>query len=127
MPGIAKVRVARPSGAFSDVVAFYRDEVRLPVLSTFEGHDGYDGVIFGLPDATRQLELVHSVDARPRPGPEDQLVLYPDSEAAMAAIVARLTAAGHRPQTSPNPYWARVGAVCFVDPDGYWLVLSPES
>ena len=42
-------------------------------------------------------------------------------------VAARLREAGHEPQVLPNPYWERTGAVCFVDPDGYWLVVSPEA
>ena len=79
-----------------------------------------------LGDHTRQLELLHHGDATPSPTSEDQLVFYLGSAAAVASSAARITAAGHQPRTSPNPYWDRDGAVCFVDPDGYWLVLSPS-
>lgn len=30
-------------------------------------------------------------------------------------------------QDFAEPFWQRDGAVCFVDPDGYWLILSPSS
>ena len=53
-----QVRVERPARNFEAVVSFYRDVVGLPVLASFEDHDGYSGVVFGLTDASRQLELV---------------------------------------------------------------------
>jgi catechol 2,3-dioxygenase-like lactoylglutathione lyase family enzyme len=121
------VRVARPTRDLEATGRFYRDALGLPVLGTFEDHEGFSGVILGLPDATRQLELVSTAGASPAPTPEDQLVLYLRSAEAVASVAARLQAAGHEPQRSPNPYWTKVGAVCFVDPDGYRLVLSPQA
>jgi catechol 2,3-dioxygenase-like lactoylglutathione lyase family enzyme len=121
------VRVARPTRDLEAAAAFYRDALGLPVLGSFEDHDGFSGLILGVPDASRQLELVASPDAEPAPTAEDQLVLYLGSAAAVEAAAARIGAAGYEPRSSPNPYWANVRAVCFVDPDGYWLVLSPQS
>jgi catechol 2,3-dioxygenase-like lactoylglutathione lyase family enzyme len=121
------VRVARPTRNLDAAAAFYGDALGLPVLGSFDDHDGFSGVIFGLPDASRQLELVAAPDAKPAPTAEDQLVLYLGSAARVASAARRLQAAGHEPAISPNPYWADAGAVCFVDPDGYWLVLSPQS
>jgi hypothetical protein len=122
-----QVRVARPTSAFAATVAFYRDLVRLPVLGEFEDHGGFSGVIFGLPDASRQLELVSHHDTKPSPTTEDQLVLYLGSESDVAAVASRLEAGGFEAQSPLNPYWTADGARCFVDPDGYWLVLSSSS
>jgi catechol 2,3-dioxygenase-like lactoylglutathione lyase family enzyme len=121
------VRVARPSRDLEAAAAFYRDALGLPVLGSFEGHDGFSGLILALPDASRQLELVARPGAEPAPSAEDQLVLYLGSSELVEEAAMRIRAAGQEPSTSPNPYWANVGAVCFVDPDGYWLVLSPQS
>jgi catechol 2,3-dioxygenase-like lactoylglutathione lyase family enzyme len=121
-----QLRVARPTRDLDAVVSFYT-LLGLPVLSSFEDHDGYSGVILGLPDASRQLELVYRAGETPSPTPEDQLVLYLGSAERVEAEVARIKAAGFEPRPAANPYWARNGAVSFVDPDGYWLVLSPES
>lgn len=121
------IRVARPARDLEATAAFYRDAVGLPVLATFEDHDGFGGVILGLPDASRQLELVAAPDAEPAPTAEDQLVVYLGSSEGVENAAARLRERGQVPARSPNPYWADVGAVCFVDPDGYWLVLSPQA
>jgi catechol 2,3-dioxygenase-like lactoylglutathione lyase family enzyme len=120
-----QVRVARPVRDLAATDAFYRDLVGLPVIASFDDHDGFSGVVFGLPDASRQLELVEHADVRPTPTSEDQLVLYLGSDDAVAELASRLTEQG-APEAAPrNPYWERTGARCFVDPDGYWLVLSP--
>ncbi|HJQ50821.1 MAG TPA: VOC family protein [Gaiellaceae bacterium] len=121
-----QVRVARPTRDLDRACAFYRDAVGLSVLSSFADHDGYSGVILGVPDATHQLELVLHADVEPSPTAEDQLVLYLGSEAAVAGRAAAIEAAGHEPRLPPNPYWTREGASAFVDPDGYWLILSPD-
>lgn len=120
-----QLRIARPTRDLAAAVAFY-GLLDLPVLATFDDHDGYSGVVLGLPDASRQLELVSHEDAVPTPSAEYQLVLYLGSEERVTSLADRIRASGVEPSASPNPYWARTGAVCFVDPDGYWLVLSPE-
>ena len=118
------VRVAHPTRDLAVAAAFY-ELLELPVLASFTDHDGYSGVVFGLPDASRQLELVAHEETTPSPTAEDQLVLYLGSAEGVERAADRLRAAGFEPSAAPNPYWARNGAVCFVDPDGYWLVLSP--
>jgi hypothetical protein len=120
------VRVARPTRDLEATAAFY-GLMELPVLATFDRHDGYSGVVFGLPDAARQLELVFAHGETPSPTFEDQLVLYLGSAERVEEAAARIRAGGFESRIAPNPYWARCGAVCFVDPDGYWLVLSPQA
>lgn len=122
-----QMRVARPTRDLDAAVAFYRDGVGLAVLDTFADHDGFSGVIFGIPDATRQLELVAHAGAQPSPTSEDQLVLYLGSVDDVARLAERLSAAGFEPAAPSNPYWVSDGAACFVDPDGYWLIVSPAS
>ena len=121
-----EVRVARPTRDLGHALAFYRDAVGLEVLSSFVDHDGYSGEILGLPDSDVQLELVLHAAVEPSPTAEDQLVLYLGSASAVAGRAASIRAAGHEPAAPANPYWAREGAVAFVDPDGYWLILSPD-
>lgn len=122
-----QVRVARPTRDLAAARRFYGEVLGLTVVGSFEGHDGYDGVIFGLPDASRQLELVWHEHAAPAPTEEDQLVFYLGSEEEVASMAGRLRAAGLEPRDPTNPYWGKNGGVCFVDPDGYWFVLSPEA
>ena len=127
MMALMQVRVARPTRDLDRACAFYRDAVGLPVISAFADHDGFSGAILGVPDAAHQLELVCHVDVQPSPTTEDQLVLYLGSEAAVADRAASIRAAGYEPRSPSNPYWTREGAIAFVDPDGYWLILSPDN
>jgi hypothetical protein len=120
-----QIRVARPTLDLGRAAAFYR-LLELPVLASFEDHDGYSGVVFGLPDSSRQLELVQHDGEPPSPTSEDQLVLYLGSDERVRHLADRIRAAGFEAVTAANPYWERNGAVCFVDPDGYWLILSPD-
>jgi catechol 2,3-dioxygenase-like lactoylglutathione lyase family enzyme len=122
-----QVRVARPASDFAEVVAFYGATLGLPVIGSFEDHDGHHGVIFGLPDASRQLEIVRTNETTASPTAGDQLVFYLGSADRVEEVAARMRQAGHEPRVSPNPYWERTAALCFLDPDGYWLVLSPEA
>ena len=127
MMALMQVRVARPTRDLDRACAFYRDAVGLPVISAFADHDGFSGAILGVPDAAHQLELVCHLDVQPSPTTEDQLVLYLGSEAAVADRAASIRAAGYELRSPSNPYWTREGAIAFVDPDGYWLILSPDN
>jgi catechol 2,3-dioxygenase-like lactoylglutathione lyase family enzyme len=123
-----QIRVARPTRDLDRARAFYHDAVGLSILSLFDEHDGYSGVIFGVSDgATMQLELVLNAEVEPSPTDEDQLVLYLGSADAVAELAASIGSAGYEVKTASNPYWWREGAIAFVDPDGYWLILSPGS
>jgi catechol 2,3-dioxygenase-like lactoylglutathione lyase family enzyme len=124
---MSQIRIARPTRELAAAASFYGDVLGLPVLASFDDHDGFSGIIFGLPDASRQLELVSHEGVPPSPTSEDQLVLYLGSSQRVAEDASRLLAAGFESRPSSNPYWQRTGAVCFVDPDGYGLILSPEA
>ena len=46
---VAQVRVARPTDKLAEVEEFYASHLGLPVLYRFVDHDGFDGVMLGLP------------------------------------------------------------------------------
>jgi catechol 2,3-dioxygenase-like lactoylglutathione lyase family enzyme len=122
---VGAFRVARRSNHFAEAVAFYRDLVGLPLLLTFEAHepDGFDGAVFGLPDASATFELVSSTE----PVPVDQheeLVLYLPGPQARNAAVRRLTEAGLAP-VEPYQYWIDNDSVAFLDPDGREVIFAP--
>ncbi|MGC4990514.1 VOC family protein [Nocardia salmonicida] len=125
---VGAVRFARPTARLDDVIAFYRDDLGLAVLAQWYDHDGYDGVVFGLPGAGVQLEITQhgAPPVIPPPHPENQLVLYLPGEQALRAVVDRLAGRGHQPVAPANPYWARGGAALFADPDGWLVVLMPQ-
>ena len=125
---VSQVRIARPTDRLAEVVAFYTEKLGLPVLYRFEAHDGYDGVMLGLPDSGYHLEFTSHVDGSPcrAPTADNLLVLYFSGVEHMRAAAERLRAAGEQPVTMENPYWAAHGAVAFADPDGWRVVLAPE-
>ncbi len=119
------LRVARPTDDLEPLVRFYRDGLGLQVLFSFEGHDGFDGVMLGWPGAPWHLEFTHRAGhASGRAPTEDNLlVLYLPDRMAWDRVIARMDEAGHRPVRSFNPYWDDRG-VTFEDPDGYRVVLQ---
>lgn len=126
---VAQVRVARPTDKLPEVEKFYCEGIGLRKLGFFEGHDGYDGVFIGLPDATYHLEFTQHIAGSPCPAPtpDNLLVLYLPDKACIKQIVQRLEQMGY-PEVAPeNPYWKEKGAVTVEDPDGWRLVLVPTA
>lgn len=126
---IAAMRTARPTVDIDRARDFYEQVVGLPVLWSFTDHDGFDGIILGVPDQTAQLELVRAPHhVIPSPTIEDALVLYCEPATA-ADIIGRLRTASVQEVPNDdrglNPYWPRTGATTFIDPDGYRLIISP--
>ena len=125
---LAQIRVARPTDRLADVESFYAGTLGLPVLYRFENHDGYSGVMLGLPGTDFHLEFTTHVDGSPCPAPtlDNLLVLYFQADAQMYEVVERLAAAGRHPVEPENPYWNKVGALTFEDPDRWRVVLVPR-
>lgn len=128
-PSIAAVhlRVARPSDDLARVVQFYRDGLGFEVLFEFRDHDGFDGVMLGVPGAAYHLEFTHKAGhhAGRAPSQDNLLVFYISQQPIWRAAVQRLIGAGHQPVPSFNPYWDAHGRT-FEDPDGYRVVLVSE-
>ena len=121
---VAQVRVARPTDQLEKVTAFYRDGLGLRELARFEQHDGYEGVMLGLPGATYHLEFTRQHAGSPGPAPslDNLLVLYIPDARQLRDLSDRLERLGHRPVAPENPYW-RDKSVTFEDPDGWRVVL----
>ena len=125
---VAQVRIARPTDQLEKVVAFYREGLGLRELFRFSEHDGYDGVMLGLPGATYHLEFTQHAAGSPCPAPsaDNLLVLYIPDAGELAALRARLEQLGHQPVEPENPYWLDK-SVTFEDPDGWRVVLCHSS
>lgn len=122
-----QVRIARPTDRLEEVVAFYRDGLGLEVLGGFDDHEGYTGVMLGLPDGRYHLEFTSHVDGSQggAPSADNLLVLYLGDPERRDAAAAQLREAGGAPVAAENPYWDAVGALTFSDPDGWRVVLVP--
>ena len=120
-----QVRMARPTDRLEAVVRFYREGLGLRELGGFQNHEGFDGVMLGLPGAPWHLEFTRQRDHRVGDAPtrDHLLVFYLPEREAWRAAADRLAALGHAPVPSYNPYWDRRG-LTFEDPDGYRVVLQ---
>jgi catechol 2,3-dioxygenase-like lactoylglutathione lyase family enzyme len=125
---VRQVRVARPTDRLEAVTAFYRDGLGLAELFRFEDHDGYTGIMLGLPGAAYHLEFTHHAAGSPGQAPtrDNLLVLYFDGDDAVREVAHRLGAHGGTGVVAENPYWTNRGAITIEDPDGWRLVLVPQ-
>jgi catechol 2,3-dioxygenase-like lactoylglutathione lyase family enzyme len=116
--------VVRPTDHVDEVVRFYSEGLGLTKVGSFEDHDGFDGVMLGVPGAP-YLEFTQKRghDASRAPTMENLLVFYLPDEQQWQAAVDRMIAAGYESVASLNPYWDRAGRT-FEDPDGYRVVLQ---
>jgi len=121
---VVQVRVARPTSRLKEVVQFYHDGLGLPIIDSFEDHEGYRGIMLGLPGYEYHLEFTQHTAQSPCPAPskDNLLVLYMPSREAIDRLVSRLAALGRTAVSSENPYWERRG-VSFEDPDGWRVIL----
>jgi catechol 2,3-dioxygenase-like lactoylglutathione lyase family enzyme len=123
---VARVRVARPTDRLEALRQFYGHGLGLVELGSFEGHAGYSGVFFGLPDAAYHLEFTQHEAGSPCPAPskDNLLVLYFASASEVDRLAARLADLGYPAVEPENPYWATaVASVTVEDPDGWRVVL----
>ncbi|MUK88892.1 VOC family protein [Ornithinibacillus sp. L9] len=120
----AQIRVARPTDKFDQVISFYEKGVGLPRIGDFEGHRGFTGVIFGLPDSSYQLEITKHVDGSPCPAPtkDNLLVFYIPSKEELDHVAKRLSLMGYFEVEPENHYWKEKG-ITIEDPDGWRIVL----
>ncbi|MEO8077896.1 MAG: VOC family protein [Acidobacteriota bacterium] len=91
------LRVARPTDHLDEVVRFYTDGVGLARLGAFEDHDGFDGVMLGVPGAAYHLEFTRKrrhVTGRAPTG-NNLLVFYlPDKQQWQDAVNRMISAHG---------------------------------
>jgi catechol 2,3-dioxygenase-like lactoylglutathione lyase family enzyme len=122
------LRLARPAIDLQRTARFYIEGLGLSVLESFENHEGFDGVMLGIPGAPYHLEFT-----RRNGGPAGRaatgdhlLVFYLPNVVDWQAAVDRMRRAGHHPVPASNPYWNR-HALTFEDPDGSHVVLANAS
>ncbi|OAA68893.1 Glyoxalase/bleomycin resistance protein/dioxygenase [Cordyceps fumosorosea ARSEF 2679] len=121
----AHLRIARPTDNFNALLPFYLDGLGFEMLTSFGGHDGFDGIMLGRRGTGYHLEFTtkrgHPVGRAPTQ--DNLLVFYLPEDAQFQAAVARMQAHGFAPVAAFNPYWDRVGKT-YEDPDGYRIVLA---
>ena len=119
------LRIARPTDRLAEVVRFYTNGLGLQILDQFEHHEGFSGVMVGIPGESYHLEFTsqqrHLVGCAPT---QDNLIVFyiPDRQEWECAV-DRFKSIGSEPIKSYNPYWD-VSGLTFEDPDGYRIVLQ---
>ena len=118
-------RIARATANLDAMAAFYVAALGLGILYRFADHDGFDGLIIGKAGAPLHLEFTTGPHGAPtrKPDPDDLIIFYLGSQAAVERIATRLKEHGFQPVAAINPYWDRQG-VTFEDPDGFRVVLQ---
>lgn len=123
----AQIRIGRQTDHLAALKKFYHEGLGLPVIYEFHDHDGYNGLMLGLPDKSYHLEFVQHKDGSPNISPNDEnlLVFYIPDEAAIIALADKLAGMGYKRVTAANPYWEKHSAITIEDPDKYRVVLFP--
>ena len=105
MKSATRLRVARPTDHLADVVRFYRDGVGLKEIGSFQDHEGFDGVMLGVPGASYHLEFTrqHGHTVGRASTEENILVLYLPSRQEWQAAIDRMVGAGYTPVAAYNP------------------------
>ena len=122
------LRVARPTDNLPEITRFYRDGLGLDVLSSFSGHNDFDGVILGRKGAPYHLEFTRKRGdkAGKAPGQDNLLVFFIPDEAEWRSALERMRKHGYEPVKSYNPWWDD-GGMTFEDVDGYRVVLHNKA
>lgn len=121
---VVQMRIARPTDKFEQVIDFYEKGLGLQRVGGFFNHDGYDGVMYGLPDTNYHLEFTRHVLGTPCPAPtkDNLLVFYVPNWDTIIQISNRLQDRGYPAVTADNPYWGE-DSITIEDPDGWRIVL----
>lgn len=119
------LRVARSTADFDAIKRFYCDGLGFCLLGSFEGHNGFDGLIIGHPHAPYHLEFTkeHGITAPRAPDKEGLLVFYLPDAVEWQKRLDSMALMGYEPVSSNNDYWDVVGKT-YEDPDGYRVVLQ---
>lgn len=121
---VVQMRIARPTDQLDKVIDFYEAGLGLKRVGEFWDHDGYDGVMFGLPDKNYHLEFTSHVSGTPCPAPtkDNLLVLYLPNWEVITDVANRLEKMGYPEVEAENPYWGD-DSITIEDPDGWRVVL----
>ena len=121
----AHLRVARPTDQLETIIKIYQDGLDLEIISSFEDHQGFDGVMLGKAGLGYHFEFTHQHGhtVGQAPTKDNLLVFYVPERAEWEARCKQMEAAGFKLVKSYNPYWDRLGKT-FEDLDGYRVVIQ---
>ncbi|WOP20835.1 VOC family protein [Bacillus pumilus] len=77
----AQLRIARPTVNMEEVVSFYEKGLGLKRIGSFDQHEGYDGVMLGLPQQHVHLEITKHEEEESLPRIRNSCLFYiPDEQ-----------------------------------------------
>ncbi|WYP26962.1 VOC family protein [Alkalihalobacillus sp. FSL W8-0930] len=119
-----QIRIARPTDQLERIIEFYEKGLGLKQIGSFQKHSGYNGVMYGLPDATYHLEFTQHIEGSPCPAPtkDNLLVFYVPEYEEIKQVAERLNKLRYGEVEPENPYWKELG-ITIEDPDGWRIVL----
>ncbi len=117
-------RIARPTRQLDAISKFYTEGLGLTIIGEFKNHQGYDGIMIGLPDSRHHLEFTQSVHDTEtmKPTKENLLVFYYDNTADYTEANNRLQQLNFFPVKPANPYWEGKSET-YEDPDKWRIVI----
>ena len=121
----AHLRVARPTDNLQVIAKMYERGLGLQVLTHFEDHDGFDGIMLGNAEMPYHFEFTHHRGYFVgKASTQDNLIVFyiPDTN-EWDERCQQMLAAGFKQVDSYNPYWDQSGRT-FEDVDGYRVVLQ---
>ena len=124
----AHLRVARPTDNLKVIADMYQKGLGLDILSHFENHSGFDGIMLGNEEMPYHFEFTQyrgHVAGR-APTQDNLLVFYIPDKDEWDEHCQQMIKAGFMEVKSYNPYWDKSGKT-FEDPDGYRVVLENSS
>lgn len=119
-------RYARHTTNLKALQQFYCEVLKLEVIGSFAGHNGYDGLFLGKPGLNWHLEFTQNGDAPLHQADDDDaLVFYPETMTEYQQIVDAIQKLGITTLVAKNPYWNENG-ICVADPDGFGVIISKQ-
>jgi hypothetical protein len=120
----SQIRIVRPTERLNELIQFNKVGLGLNIIGSFQNHDGYDGVILGMPEASIHLEFTESQKGKPClvPDRDNHLVFYFDKTNEYEKAVSRMRKAGAKEVEPENPYWMGK-STRFEYPDGRGIIL----
>jgi len=122
----AHLRIARPTRSISELLPFYITGLGFEVISSFQQHNGFDGMMLGHASLPYHLEFTAQEGHDPGRAPtqDNLLVFYIPKRSAWESAIERMQGAGYSAVKSWNPYWDADGnGKTFEDADGWRVVL----